>query len=323
MQVGDGRTRRLPGLGRPRSLAACIVAGACLFGAVSSASASKLYVDSSGTLRFVAAKGEVNRVEATDLGTGGFTVVSDPGSLIHVGAGCVLVTAHQASCALPASNLQDMRIDLLDQDDSARAFKLSTGSIAINGGAGNDTIEDLPQSGADVNGGDGADAITVHPNFGGRMAVRGGAGDDTITALGAAGTVDGEGNNDVITLTTVINAPSGPVSAAYGGAGNDRILADGNTTIGLLAGGDGGDRITTDDFATAATMDGGAGRDRITSLNVTGGGMPFLYPAHIFGGSGPDIIDGGGDGDTLDCGTEVDRYKAYVGDSLLGCEIPF
>jgi hypothetical protein len=76
-----------------------VVAGACLLGAVSTASASKLYVDPGGTLRFAASVGEVNRVDATDIGTGGFTVVSDPGSLIHPGPGCVSVTPHQASCA--------------------------------------------------------------------------------------------------------------------------------------------------------------------------------------------------------------------------------
>jgi hypothetical protein len=94
----------------------CAVAGACLLGAVSTASASKLYVDPSGTLRFAAGAGEVNRVDATDLGTGGFTVVTDPGSSIHPGLGCVSVTAHQGRCALPASVDQDMRIDLADRD---------------------------------------------------------------------------------------------------------------------------------------------------------------------------------------------------------------
>lgn len=321
MRIGEQGARRLPGGRRRRATAVCVVAGACLLGAVSTASASKLYVDPSGTLRFAASAGEVNRVDATDIGTGGFTVVTDPGSSIHPGPGCVLITPHQGSCALPASGDQNMRIDLADGDDLAHAFKLGGGSIAINGGAGDDTIADLPRFGADVTGGNGDDTITVHPNFGGAADVHGNAGNDGITVISASGVVSGDANNDVITLSTMVNPPSGPPSAAYGGVGSDKIIANGATAVGLLDGGDGNDSISTDEFATAATLDGGAGKDQITTKNLTGGG-PFPYPAQILGGAGADTIDGAGAGDTLDCGTEVDHYKAYVGDVVTGCEIP-
>lgn len=321
MRVGERRARRAPEVRRRHAIAVCAVAGACLLGAVSTASASKLYVDSSGTLRFAAGAGEVNRVDATDIGTGGFMVVTDPGSLIHPGPGCVAISAHQGSCAPPASGGQDMRIDLADRDDSARAFKLGGGSITINGGVGDDTIADLPQYGADVSGGNGDDTITVHPNFGGSADVHGDEGNDRITAISASGVVSGDGNNDVITLSTVVNPPSGPPSAAYGGAGSDRIVANGGTAVGLLDGGDGNDRLSTDEFATAAILDGGAGKDLITTTNMAGGG-PFPYPAQILGGAGADTIDGGGSADTLDCGPDVDHYRVYLGDTVAGCEIP-
>ena len=103
--------------------------------------------------------------------------------------------------------------------------------------------------------------------------------------------------------------------------GSDTIIADGGTSVGLLDGGDGNDRLSTDEFATAATLDGGAGKDLITTRNLAVGG-PFPYPAQILGGAGPDTIDGGGAGDTLDCGPDVDHYKVYVGDVVAGCEIP-
>jgi Ca2+-binding RTX toxin-like protein len=320
MRIGEQGARLLPG-SRRRTAAVCAVAGMCLLGAASTASASKLYVDPSGTLRFAASAGEVNRMDATDLGTGGFTVVTDPGSFIHPGPGCVSVTPHQGSCALPVSGDQDMRIDLADRDDSAHAFKFGGGSITINGGAGDDTIADLPQYAANVSGGNGDDTITVHPNFGGSADVHGNEGNDRITAISASGVVRGDANNDVITLSTMVNPPSGPPSAAYGGVGSDTIIASGGTAVGLLDGGDGNDRISTDEFATAATLDGGAGRDLITTKNLTGGG-PFPYPAQILGGAGPDTIDGAGAGDTLDCGPDVDHYKVYVGDAVTGCEIP-
>jgi Ca2+-binding RTX toxin-like protein len=148
------------------------------------------------------------------------------------------------------------------------------------------------------------------------------SGGDRITAISASGVVRGDGNNDVITLSTTVNPPSGPPSAAYGGVGNDRIVANGGTAVGLLDGGDGNDRLSTDEFATAATLDGGAGKDLITTKNLIGGG-PFPYAAEILGGAGPDTIDGGGSGDSLDCGPDVDHYKVYLGDTVTGCEIPF
>jgi Ca2+-binding RTX toxin-like protein len=318
----QGSGGRLPGARGWRAIAVGVVAGSCLLGAVSTASASKLFVDSGGTLRFAAGPGEVNRVDATDLGTGGRTVVTDPGSIVRVGPGCVAVTLHQGSCKLPAGNLQDMTIDLADQSDSAQAFKLSDGSIAISGGTGDDTIMDRPQSGANVSGGAGDDTITVHPNFGGRMAVQGDGGNDSITALSASGSVDGGAGNDTLTLTSVINAPGGSPSAAFGAPGNDHLFANGATSVGLLDGGDGSDRITTDEFATATTIDAGAGKDVIRTKNLNGG-VPFVYPATLYGGAGPDLIDGGGAGDTLDCGAGVDHYKLYVGDVVTGCEVAF
>jgi hypothetical protein len=320
MRAGERRARRGPGGRGRRATAVCVVAGACVLGAVSTASASKLYVDPGGTLQFAAGAGEANRVNATDVGTPGFTVVTDPGSIISTGPGCVSVTAHQGSCALPATGGQDVRIDLADKNDAARAFKLGSGSITINGGVGNDKIVDQPQYGADVNGGNGDDTITVHPNFGGAADVHGDEGDDHITAISASGVVSGDGNSDVIRLDTMVNPLSGPPSAAYGGVGSDEIVAIGGTSIGLIDGGDGNDRLSTDEFATAATLDGGAGKDLITTKNLAGG-SPFPYPAQILGGAGPDKIDGGGAGDSLDCGPDIDRYKVYVGDVVTGCEI--
>ena len=164
----------------------------------------------------------------------------------------------------------------------------------------------------------------MHPNYGGSADVHGDEGNDTITAISASGVVSGDGNNDVITLSTMVNPPSGPASAAYGGAGNDRIVANRGTSVGLLDGGDGNDRISTDEFATAATLDGGAGKDLITTKNLTGGG-PFPYAAQILGGAGPDTIDGGGAGDTLDCGPDVEplqglrrRHGRGLRDRVLG-----
>ena len=290
------------------SLSVLTIAGTLAMAA--SASASTLAVDGSGTLRFTAGRGEVNNVDLNDL-NGLQTVVTDPGSNLTVGAGCVQMTPHQGACPLPANNNQAVAIDLADGDDFAHAFKLSIGHIAINGGTGDDTIEDLPQFGADVTGGSGDDTITVHPNFGGSVDVAGDAGDDTITAQSASGVVRGDAGADQITLATFVEPPAG-FSAAYGGAGADTISASGPTDMSLIDGGLGDDAIGTAAFSEVAEIRGGSGADEIAAVDGT---------SLILGGLGPDVIDGGGDGDTINCGLGLDHYAQHAGDTVSGCEL--
>jgi Ca2+-binding RTX toxin-like protein len=289
------------------SISVLAIVGA--LGLAASASASTLAIDGGGTLRFDAARGEANNVDLRD--SGAQTTVTDSGSIIEVGNGCTQVTPHEASCTLPGPfGAQDVAMTLGDRNDAARAFKLGDGSIAIDGGAGNDTISDSPQSGADVDGGLGDDTITVHPNFGGSVDVHGGLGRDTITALAASGTVDGGLGDDDITLTNFVE-PSPGASAAFGGLGDDTITADGGTAMGLIDGGLGDDRISTREFALVATIRGGLGDDRIVSQNGT---------STINGGFGRDFIDGHDEGDTIDCGFGIDRYVPYAGDTVSNCE---
>ena len=306
---GEGKQRVEEGKGPVRpigSISVLAIVGALALAA--SASASTLAVDGGGILRFDAAKGEANNVDLRD--GGGQTTVTDSGSVIHAGNGCTQVTPHEASCPLPGGfGDQNVVMTLADRNDVARAFKFLFGRIAIDGGAGNDTIGDSPQSGADVDGGLGDDTITVHPNFGGSVDVHGGLGRDSITAIAASGTVDGGLGDDDITLTNFVNPA---VSAAYGGLGDDTITADQATDMGLIDGGLGDDRISTGPLAVVAQLTGGLGDDRITSQNGT---------STISGGFGRDFIDGGDEGDTIDCGVGIDRFVKYAGDTVSNCEI--
>jgi Ca2+-binding RTX toxin-like protein len=289
------------------SVSALAIAG--LLAVAGSAAASTLTVDRGGTLRFTAAKGEVNRVDLTDSG-GLQTVVTDGGSIITVGDGCVQVSPHQGACPLPGIS-QEVAIDLADGNDFAHAFKFTLGHIAVSGGPGADIIEDLPEFGADVTGGTGNDTITVHPNFGGSVDVHGDAGSDTINALSASGVVRGDAGADHITLTTFVEPPAG-FSAAYGGVGDDTIAASGPTDMSLVDGGFGADTISTATFSEVAEIRGASGADTITAADGT---------SLITGGLGADVIDGGGDGDTINCGLALDQYVVYVGDAVSGCEI--
>ena len=57
---------------------------------------------------------------------------------------------------------------------------------------------------------------------------------------------------------------------------------------------------------------GGAGADTITEVDGT---------SQIIGGLGADVIDGGGEGDTINCGLGLDRFVLYPGDTVTGCEV--
>jgi Ca2+-binding RTX toxin-like protein len=290
-----------------------VAAAGCALAAASAASASTLAVDANGTIHFTAARGEANAVNATDVGFGNTIVVTDTGSDIKVGSGCVAVTSHEGRC--PYQLGQHLVVDLGDRDDSARAFTFGLlDRVRVTGGSGDDTIEDSPQFGAEVSGGLGDDTILVHPNFGGSVDVHGDWGNDSITAVSASGVVNGDAGDDEITLATFLNPPGG-TSAAYGGFGDDSITANGITFMSLIDGGFGDDTITTTDSAVALVMNGGFGRDAITARAD--------HAEEINGGSGSDVVDGGGGRDTIDCGFGFDRYAVYDGDTATSCELPF
>ena len=155
-----------------------------------------------------------------------------------------------------------------------------TGSLTIDGGAGNDSIfvATSVKQGVQLLGGDGNDTLS------------GGSGNDTID--GGAGQDDLRGNagNDLIRGgdgNDTINGGSGDDTIG-GGAGNDRI--NGGAGNDALAGGDGNDTIYGD--SGNDTLLGEAGNDYLQ-----GGSGNDL----VLGGEGDDTVDGGADADTV-CG---------------------
>jgi len=280
--------------------------------------ASTLAVEADGTMRFTAARGEVNHVVANDLLVRRTMVITDSGSVISVGAGCSAVTAHEAHCPYEPQRDQPLAIDLRDGDDYARAFKIAFGAIEIAGGTGEDTIVDAPQYGAVVDGGPGADVINVHPNYGGHVDVHGRGGDDRITADSATGSVAGDAGDDRIDLRVVINPTGGaPGSSVTGGVGDDTITAANFSFFELADGGPGSDTIVSEASAVIAHITGGGGGDTIRSS------ADSPTATAVDAGSGPDTVDGGGGGDAIDCGAGPDRYVAYAGDAVTRCETPF
>ena len=163
---------------------------------------------------------------------------------------------------------------------------------------------------ATIVGTDRADRITGTP------------GDDVIVALGGNDVIDGGDGSDVICGDAgkdSIWSGAGELGLLYGGAGNDRLVAEdagvgligeaGNDTLiaslegTLLDGGPGKDAIHGSDLADV--IDGGPGHDRISA----GGGDD----EDVHGGSGNDRIDGGAGDDVLHGDSGADRCTGGAG----------
>ncbi len=193
----------------------------------------------------------------------------------------------------------DSRLVSINLDTGAGSdviFIAGNNTTRIDAGAGDDFV--AVEGEAIVDGGDGNDLIYAR-------TASGDAGDDVIFSDGFASGGDGD---DSITLFSLDRAGDTVAKLAYGGAGNDQIVAsvkaniDGGTGDdvlilregGFAGGGSGNDTISSWDKATVeggdgdddillfqgGTADGGAGNDTINTATY----------ASIRGGTGNDTV---------------------------------
>lgn len=168
-------------------------------------------------------------------------------------------------------------------------------SSTVYGGAGNDTI--YTGGNSTVYGEDGDDVIYS----GNGSIVEGGAGDDKIEFMGS-GMVDGGAGNDSILAAADIGH-----TEAVGGDGDDKIIAQGDSTAnGTITanGGNGNDRIVVTGNAVAygddgddhiisyfggSTIEGGKGDDTIGVSKAGASGKDTLIKYNS--GDGKDTIN--------------------------------
>lgn len=187
--------------------------------------------------------------------------------------------------------------------------------VKAYGGDDNDTIRILGGNGIGY-GGAGDDSVRVQVNPGFAMKsfeLYGDDGHDRLSftnyanplgvAAGATFRASGGEGDDVITIGYVD-------VQIYGGAGIDRILADGNSQIW---GGVGDDRIFDDFFEIINSLQGDRtvwgeeGNDHVWLAYGRGDDL-------IFGGDGDDYLAGGRGADYLEGGAGNDTLVAYAGD---------
>jgi Ca2+-binding RTX toxin-like protein len=199
----------------------------------------------------------------------------------------------------------DSRLSAFDVDtgDGSDVIFIAGNNVSrINAGAGDDFV--AVEGDAIVDGGDGNDLIYAR-------TASGDAGDDIIFTDGFGSGGDG---NDSITLFSLDAENDDVAKIAYGGAGNDEIVAsikasidggDGEDVLilregGFAGGGNGDDRISA---WNTATVEGGAGNDDIKlllggSVDAGEGNDKVVATNYtsVVGGKGNDIIELNGGG---------------------------
>jgi Ca2+-binding RTX toxin-like protein len=217
-------------------------------------------VRSAGLLRYDALPGFNDQITVSIVD--GFLTLTNPASTLTAGAGCSLVSSHEARCQAATSvfNLSLRGLDGADSITNSTAIpaliRAGDGNDRLTGGSGDDTLNG--GFGSDVlQGGAGSDTAT-YSEVGNRLAVRadldGATGDDGSSEDGPAGA------RDTIAADVENLKGTGADDVLIGNAGPNVIDGAGghNQVQGL--GGD--DELTADG---GGTVDGGAGTDHCTS----------------------------------------------------------
>ncbi|MDX6678474.1 MAG: hypothetical protein QOE31_2526 [Solirubrobacteraceae bacterium] len=282
---------------------------------------------------FSAAPGEhndltVGAAAGTTVGSGGLVAIErvtfhDAGGPIGVGLWCLPLPLGDAQCEPDgvqnggAYGYQGPEIHLGDQDDRARLGNLPRAgrptTAFVDGGSGDDQLENVGSGQANFDGGDGDDRLI------GGLSMSGGAGADLLR--GAAGQFSTASYADhgatAVHVTLDAKADDGAAGEGddvqttnvRGGGGADVITGDGagNELEGAL-----GDDV----------LDGGAGDDVLSGQEgadeLNGGGGDDSVDARYLSSGLSGVADAR---DTVTCGAGDDRVQADAIDRVSAdCE---
>lgn len=265
----------------------------------------------------------------------------------HVGGAVGFETVNVTALGVTQTYTGVSRIVVPDAGSGNDTVQIMDGVLAdadINGGKGDDMLIVLSSGTVTLNGGAGNDQLIT---AGGNDTVYGGAGDDEISTQGGNDTIYGGGGNDTITTSSGLNQIFGEsgldliyggrdADVIDGGAGNDGIWGDAGYTnamrelvpeVGaadtirggagddIIRGGAGADWIQGE--AGADTIYGEAGDDVLygdfgtaarVSTNSDSGGNDKVY-----GGEGADFIAGGAGADWVSGGSEFAAAESVMG----------
>lgn len=248
--------------------------------------ASISFINSSDTVRFDGAPGELNNLTVT-VATNGTLQINDNGNLITIDASASgLGFTGGGTSTLSNGNLglmQKLLFILGDNDDSLVAREIPIRVEAL-GDEGNDTI-----------------SIFSGLIAAGNNELRGGSGDDSLTGGSTNDVLSGDSGNDLLRSgdgDDILNGGTGD-DTHVGGDGND--IFNGGSGDDDIDGGDGDD-----------TAIGGNGNDTIRG----GDGLDSLSGGpgedQLLGGDGADTLTGNADNDTINGGSATDLLSETI-----------
>ena len=217
-------------------------------------------VRSAGLLKYDALAGLNDQITVSIVD--GFLTLTNPASTLTAGAGCTLLSSHEARCQAATSTFS-ISLRSLDGDDSITnstaipaLIRAGDGNDRLTGGSGDDTLSG--GFGSDLlQGGDGSDTVTyseVSNRLGVRADLDGATGDDGSSEDGPAGA------RDTIAADVENLEGTGVADVLIGNAGPNVMEGSGGQDLVQGLGGD--DELTAEG---GGTVDGGAGSDHCTS----------------------------------------------------------
>jgi hypothetical protein len=212
--------------------------------------------------------------------------------------GTIRVYAGDTLDVLNYSNSGSGTVELMEAVSVDLGVNFGDGGC-MQGSGGNDTITVASMSGSAINGGNGADVISIGGTMNGGT-IDGGTGNDSITVGGrmANGTINGGDGNDSITIGSYMSG-----GLIDGGDGANSITVIGDFYGGTI-------RIGASDvLSIGGYIQGTVELKEATSLTVaTLGRLGWGTGASIIGSAGSDTItiDGSASGEIIDGGDGAD-----------------
>jgi Ca2+-binding RTX toxin-like protein len=258
----------------------------------------------------------------TLIGGGGFDIVRYDGTAaadtltLQPQAGNVITVAglHTGTIDIGAAgNIDRVEVNGLGSDDTITVGITAALQIAIDAGAGNDTVNAAATTVAtSIIGGDGNDTIT------------GGSAVDTITGGAGDDVINGGDGNDVITGDAGNDTLNGGLGNdnVQGGSENDTIIIDANSGDDTVDGGTGSDTIQYNGTAGADVVTVGINPPGSSQFQVTGlGSNPNLgsierLTINTLGGADSvtlnDMTSSDLDAITVNLGADADADNLFV-----------
>lgn len=260
-------------------------------------------------ITYVAAPGEMNRVEVRAEGPREIVLIDHGAQIAPPPAPCVARSAHEVVC----SGSIRVKAQLGDGHDTASVRTPSAVVVPVHGGDGDDVLRVVGGRG-DLTGAAGRDELYGGPDGDHLSDGDATAHSDLFDGGGGRDAISYRGRRDDIAVDLADPSTDGALAESdtvraiedvWGGSGHNRLV--GSAVANYLSGGEGTGAVILGGGGPD-DLDGSRGRDRIDG----GPGDDRVYD-----GKGADVVALGPGDDEFQGGAQDDRIDAGAGDDFL------